>query len=233
MFSSLVHLIPSLSISYPYLIEFHDFADNIQEGIKHQMRGATHMQRTLGFPSRAEPECSLGNDDVLAERWGWCARLVHRSENLPFVFLFSFSRSYLNTHTFWFFLGWVKHKGMWWGLDIFNFLFLVSHLLNHVGTWDLHFVPHWWKKKYIAIHPNPNLIKFILFSTFVYNRKFNQLFVVNQSFKKEHLSPFHEQLRFEGHKLQSFVFWTQILQTLYLRPCGKNPWPKMTQYLCL
>jgi len=27
----------SLSISYPYLIEFHDFADNIQQGMKHQM----------------------------------------------------------------------------------------------------------------------------------------------------------------------------------------------------
>jgi len=26
-----VHLMLSLSISYPYLIEFHDFADNIQE----------------------------------------------------------------------------------------------------------------------------------------------------------------------------------------------------------
>jgi hypothetical protein len=32
MFSSLVHLMLSLSISYPYLIKFHDFADNPQEG---------------------------------------------------------------------------------------------------------------------------------------------------------------------------------------------------------
>jgi hypothetical protein len=30
MFSSLVHLILSLSISYPYLLKFHDFADNKQ-----------------------------------------------------------------------------------------------------------------------------------------------------------------------------------------------------------
>jgi hypothetical protein len=29
----------SFSISYPYLIEFHDFADNIQEGMKHQIEG--------------------------------------------------------------------------------------------------------------------------------------------------------------------------------------------------
>jgi hypothetical protein len=40
MFSSLVHLMLNLSISYPYLIKFHDFADNIQEGMKHQMWGA-------------------------------------------------------------------------------------------------------------------------------------------------------------------------------------------------
>jgi hypothetical protein len=42
MFSSLVHLMLSLSISYLYLIKFHDFADNNsqEEGMKHQMRGA-------------------------------------------------------------------------------------------------------------------------------------------------------------------------------------------------
>jgi hypothetical protein len=68
---------------------------------------------------------------------------------------------------------------------------LVSHLLNHVGLWDLLLIPHWWKKKYIVIHPNPNKIKFILFSTFVSNHKFNQLFLANQSFNKDHLSPFH------------------------------------------
>jgi hypothetical protein len=37
MFWSLVHLMLSLSISCPYLIQFHDFADNIQERMKHQM----------------------------------------------------------------------------------------------------------------------------------------------------------------------------------------------------
>jgi hypothetical protein len=48
--SRLVHLIlslsvESLSISYPDLIKFHYFADNSQEGIKHQMRGATQAQQ--------------------------------------------------------------------------------------------------------------------------------------------------------------------------------------------
>jgi hypothetical protein len=33
MFLSLVHLIISLNISYPYLIKFHDFMDNSQEGM--------------------------------------------------------------------------------------------------------------------------------------------------------------------------------------------------------
>jgi hypothetical protein len=49
MFSSLVHLILSLSISYPYLIKFHYFADNSQEGTKHQMRGATLPQQGHDF----------------------------------------------------------------------------------------------------------------------------------------------------------------------------------------
>ncbi len=40
----LVHLILSLSISYPDLIKFHDFVDNSQEWMKHQMRGATEAQ---------------------------------------------------------------------------------------------------------------------------------------------------------------------------------------------
>jgi len=35
------------SISYPYLIKFHDFADNGQEGMKHQMRGATQAQQAM------------------------------------------------------------------------------------------------------------------------------------------------------------------------------------------
>jgi hypothetical protein len=42
-----VHLILSLSISFPYLIKFHDFADNGQEGMKHQMRGATQAQQGM------------------------------------------------------------------------------------------------------------------------------------------------------------------------------------------
>jgi len=42
VFLSPVHLI--LSISYPYLIKFHDYEDNSPEGMKHQMRGATQAQ---------------------------------------------------------------------------------------------------------------------------------------------------------------------------------------------
>jgi hypothetical protein len=42
------------------------------------------------------------------------------------------------------------------GLIFFYFLFLLSHLLDHVGLWDLLLVPHWWKKKYIVIQPNQN-----------------------------------------------------------------------------
>jgi hypothetical protein len=34
MFSRFVHLILGLSISYPYLIKFHDFVDNSQEVMK-------------------------------------------------------------------------------------------------------------------------------------------------------------------------------------------------------
>ncbi len=42
-----------LSISYSYLIKFHkfrDFADNSQEGMKHQMRGATQTQQGMSLP---------------------------------------------------------------------------------------------------------------------------------------------------------------------------------------
>jgi hypothetical protein len=42
-----MHLILSLSISYPYLIEFHYFADNSHEVMKHQMRGATQVQEGM------------------------------------------------------------------------------------------------------------------------------------------------------------------------------------------
>ncbi len=49
--ASLVHLILSLSISYPYSLKFHDFVDNSigQEGMKHQMRGATQAQQGMTF----------------------------------------------------------------------------------------------------------------------------------------------------------------------------------------
>ncbi len=47
MFSHLVHLILSLNISYTYLIKFHDFVDNNQEEMKHQMRGAIQAQQGM------------------------------------------------------------------------------------------------------------------------------------------------------------------------------------------
>jgi hypothetical protein len=47
MLSSLVHLMLSLSISYPCcLIKYHDFADNSHEGMK-QMRAATQVQQGM------------------------------------------------------------------------------------------------------------------------------------------------------------------------------------------
>jgi len=47
MFLSLVHLIISLNVSYPYLIKFHDSMDNSQEGMKHPMIGATQAQHGM------------------------------------------------------------------------------------------------------------------------------------------------------------------------------------------
>jgi hypothetical protein len=41
-------LMLSLSISYPDLIKFHYFADNnSQEGVKHLVKGATHVQESM------------------------------------------------------------------------------------------------------------------------------------------------------------------------------------------
>jgi len=47
LFYHFVHLILTLSISYPYLIKFHYFADNSQEGMKNQMRGGTQAQEGM------------------------------------------------------------------------------------------------------------------------------------------------------------------------------------------
>jgi hypothetical protein len=47
MFSSLLHLILIPSISYPYFIKFHDFAEKSKDGIRHQMRGATQAQHSM------------------------------------------------------------------------------------------------------------------------------------------------------------------------------------------
>jgi hypothetical protein len=51
MSSSLVQLILSLSISYPYLIKFHDLMDNSQEGMKHQTRSTTQAQLGMTLES--------------------------------------------------------------------------------------------------------------------------------------------------------------------------------------
>jgi hypothetical protein len=42
-------LMLSHSISYPYLIEFHDFPQNIQQAMKHQMAVATQAQQGMTF----------------------------------------------------------------------------------------------------------------------------------------------------------------------------------------
>jgi hypothetical protein len=67
MFSRLVHLMLSLSISYPNLINFHVFADNSPEGMKHQMRGATQAQQGVNFMDNSSVKIQsqitrLGND---------------------------------------------------------------------------------------------------------------------------------------------------------------------------
>jgi hypothetical protein len=42
-----VHLKLNLNISSPYLIKFHDFEDNSQEGMKHQMTDATQAPQGM------------------------------------------------------------------------------------------------------------------------------------------------------------------------------------------
>jgi hypothetical protein len=72
----------SLSISYPYLIEFHDFADNIQEGMKQQMGGATQGQQGMTFcitlifgfyclPWESDPSQNLKTGSVLKLNARW------------------------------------------------------------------------------------------------------------------------------------------------------------------
>jgi len=73
MFSSLVHLILSLSISYPYLIKFHDFADNSQEEMKHQMRGATQAQQRMTLRITLMNDgslCKVTSDEAHAQLLG-------------------------------------------------------------------------------------------------------------------------------------------------------------------
>jgi hypothetical protein len=65
MFSPLVHLILSLSISYPYLIKFDYFADNSQEGVKHQMRGVTQVQEGM----HDFPDNSIVNHELFVESY--------------------------------------------------------------------------------------------------------------------------------------------------------------------
>jgi hypothetical protein len=47
MFSSLVHLILNFNISYLYLIKFHDFANDNQKGMKHQMKVVIQAQNAM------------------------------------------------------------------------------------------------------------------------------------------------------------------------------------------
>jgi len=42
-----MHLILNLNISYFYLIKFHDFANNNQDGMKHQMKNAIQAQQVM------------------------------------------------------------------------------------------------------------------------------------------------------------------------------------------
>ncbi len=59
---------PSLSISYPYLIEFHGFAYNIQQGMKHQMGGATQAQL---ISHDIQFENQTGSHDGYLIRFSW------------------------------------------------------------------------------------------------------------------------------------------------------------------
>jgi len=69
----------SLSISYPYLIKFHDFAHNSQEGMKHQMGGASQAQQCMTFhitliftfflPWEPDPSQNVGPVLRLNARW--------------------------------------------------------------------------------------------------------------------------------------------------------------------
>jgi hypothetical protein len=55
---SCIYLILSLSISYPYLIKFHDFADNSQKGMKHQNEGWNSGSTGNDFTARFEKNYS-------------------------------------------------------------------------------------------------------------------------------------------------------------------------------
>ncbi len=113
--------------------------------------------RPWSFAGRAEPQFSLGK----WWRGGWAVGLRRKvgpplSYPAP-CFFFSFCKPLprIPTPIGFFWVG-SRSGACGRGLIFFNFLFLVSHLLNHVGMWDLLLVPDWWKKIYIVIHPNPN-----------------------------------------------------------------------------
>jgi hypothetical protein len=72
-----MHFMLSLSISYPDLIKFHDFADNSQEGMKHQTRGATQAQE-----GQSGPAPMTAPDGRSVHRMGW---MIH----LFFIHLFT------------------------------------------------------------------------------------------------------------------------------------------------
>ncbi len=69
MFSSLVHLMLSLSISYPYLIEFHDFANKIQTG-NEASNGGRNSCRTGSF-SKLDAMWEPGRISLDGCQWEW------------------------------------------------------------------------------------------------------------------------------------------------------------------
>jgi len=54
MLSNLVHLMSNLNISYPYLVKFHDFVDNNQEGMKHHVGGCNLGPTGHDFPHNSD-----------------------------------------------------------------------------------------------------------------------------------------------------------------------------------
>ncbi len=126
--------------------------DFLSSGMHRCSTPASLTPSTRGFPSRDESQCSLGK----WWRGGWVVGLMHKVSPplsypaLCFSFFFFKPLPWIPTPFGFFGVGsstWACSGGL---------IFLVSHLLNHVGVWDLLLVPHWWKKIYIVVPPNLN-----------------------------------------------------------------------------